>query len=50
MMPVRCCYCSRFHKAINSNRRCLDCEAEFKIVIEKVISKYAVALKGLTDR
>lgn len=49
-MTKRCNYCGRFVQKVNVNKRCLECDREFKELQTKFIRKYDSALKGLAER
>lgn len=46
-MEVRCMYCRKYFKCLESGNKCAICEREFRIVLAKITKKYDGRLKCL---
>ena len=47
---IRCIYCGKYGKVLASQQKCLECEVEFKTIVEKITKRYDGALKKLAER
>jgi len=47
---VRCSYYRKYCKSVNDSNKCMDCDKEFKSVIDKITKRYSGALKKLAQR
>ena len=50
MSNARCNYCSKFVNSVNSNKRCTECEREYKAVIAGIVKRYGGVIKKLAQR
>jgi uncharacterized protein with PIN domain len=50
MSNTRCPYCGRFVHKVNDNKRCLECEKEYKSVIAGIVKRYGGVIKKLAER
>jgi len=49
-MNDKCDYCGKYVKKVEKNKRCIDCNNQFKVILEKISKRYPEAIKNLSDR
>lgn len=49
-MNERCDYCGKYVKKVEQNKRCTDCNNQFKDVLNKISKRYPEAIKNVNNR
>ena len=50
MIKIRCSHCSKLYEKKKECTKCDDCEVQFQAVLNKVMNRYAGAIKQLADK
>lgn len=50
MSNTRCTHCRKYYKPINGSDKCMECEMQFKSVVDAITKRYGDVLKRLADR
>ena len=50
LVEVMCTYCRKYFKHVNDTNKCVECDKQFKSVVNAITKRYGGVLKRLAER